>query len=186
MKIGFFSKAKGLISKPTHTFRAVEGDTLGDAIKYAAIWYIILGALYGLFTALTLKVADTMFDIPDWMTNLGFLLIPIMAIAWGIFAIIGILILGAWQHLWVVICRGRKGYKQTVKACSYGGTPSYLLGWIPYIGGILGLIGALIVTTIGLRELHQISTGRAITACLLAIFPPFILVIALAAMLGSS
>ena len=183
MKLGFFDNVKGFISKPTETFRAVPEDTLGDALKYAVIWYTIFGAITGLIMAVMFRVTSNVisseFDIPDWITSLGFLLIPILAILSCIFAIIYILVWGAWQHLCVLICGSGKGYTQTVKASAYGNTPSYLFGWIPYIGGLIGFIGSLIVTIIGLRELHGISTGRAIAAWTLSMVLPFTLVIIL-------
>lgn len=180
MELGFFDKVKGFISKPAETFRAVEEDTLGDALKYAVIWYAILGAIMGIIYAVIFAVATSLisgeYNIPDWITGLGFLLIPILVMLSIIFAIIFILVWGAWQHLCVLICGGSKGYTQTVKAGAYGSTPNYIFGWIPYIGGLIGLVGSLIVTIIGLRELHEISTGKAIAAWLLAVVVPFILV----------
>lgn len=178
--MGFFDKVKGFISKPAETFRAVQGDTLGDTLKYAAIWYVIFGAILGLIMAVTLNAIsdmEVMEDVPDWLINLGFALIPIIAILLSIFGVLGILIFGAWQHLTVHICGGRKGYTQTVKAGAYGATPSYLIGWMPilFIGPLVGGIGSMIVTIIGLRELHEISTGRAISAWLLAVVPILIL-----------
>ena len=43
-----------------------------------------------------------------------------------------------------------------------------LIGWIPLIGIILGGIWSLILSILGIRELHQISTGRAAGAVILA------------------
>ena len=65
---------------------------------------------------------------------------------------------------------------------AYGATPAYLVGWVPFVVWLgLDLIGAavligalvsiwaLVVTIIGLRELHGITTGRAVAACLLLV-----------------
>ena len=62
---------------------------------------------------------------------------------------------------------------QTFKALMYGATPSLLLGWIPVIG-FLAAIWALIVEIIGIRQLHEISTGRAVAAVILAIIIPLV------------
>ena len=62
---------------------------------------------------------------------------------------------------------------QTFKALMYGATPSLLLGWIPFIN-FLALIWALIVEIIGIRQLHEISTGRAVAAVILAIIIPLV------------
>jgi len=103
---------------------------------------------------------------------------------------IGVLIGGLWLHIWVYLMDGRKGLTQTFKALMYGATPSLLLGWIPEIGslaviwgatlsllawisiiGFLASIWALIVGIISIRQLHEISTGRAVAAGILAIIP---------------
>lgn len=183
--MGFLNKVKGFISNPTATFRAVKGATIRDALKYAFIWYVIFGALLGLILGVLFKASINIASVPDWINNLGFALIPLMAILLSIFGILGILIVGAWQHLWVRICGGKKGYAQTVKAGAYGATPSYLLGWIPYVGALAGGIGATIVTIIGLRELHEISTGRAIAAWLLAMISLGVLLFTLVTESGS-
>ena len=43
----------------------------------------------------------------------------------------------------------------------YGQTPTLLLGWIPLVNMLAGL-WSLILPIIGLKELHKITTGRAI------------------------
>jgi len=180
MKLGFFGKAKGFLSKPTKTYEAVEEDTLGDAIKYTAIGSVIASVLTGLINIVIFRETVSIFG---WTTNPGFLLIPISVILTGIFAILGLLILGAWQHLCVLICGGRKGYTPTVKAIAYGSTPGYVFMWniglIPYVGTLIIAIATFIVTIIGLRELHQISTTRAIIAWFIAIGLPILLLIVL-------
>jgi len=60
---------------------------------------------------------------------------------------------------------------------AYGSTPSLLLGWMPFIGFIFG-IWSMIVSIIGVRRLHEISTGRAVLAYLLgAIIIPLIIIL---------
>ena len=66
---------------------------------------------------------------------------------------------------------------QTEKAAIYGSTPFLLLGWIPVIGLVIGGIWAIILTIIGLRELHEITTGKAILAYVLALAIIFVILI---------
>lgn len=102
-----------------------------------------------------------------------------IAIAFFVFfllnGIIGIFISGAIIHLGVLLFGGKKGYRQTVKALIYGGTPSYLLGWLP-VGGIFSSIWTFILEILGVRELQKFSTGRAIAAVLT---PIIIIVVAI-------
>lgn len=178
--ISFIYKVKGFLLSPTATFERVKDDTLRDALTYAFIWFAICGVLFGLITSVFYGgVTFIFFFLPDWVDDLSFALIPIIAPLFGFFGVIVILIAGLCQQLWVYIFGGRKGFTQTAKAISYGATHFYLLGWIPYIGGLIGFIGTLIVTIIGLRELHEISTGRTLVSCLLAMVSFYILFCAL-------
>ena len=70
-------------------------------------------------------------------------------------------------HLCLMIVRGNHhGYKTTFRAVSYSYS-AYLFGIIPFIGLFVGYIYTLILTIIGVREGHGISTGKAALAVLL-------------------
>ena len=173
--MGIVEKIKGFLFSPSETFDASKEDTLGDAFKY----YIILLLIPALLSAVIAAVAFSLFAgffgrmLPGFMPAL-------LALAGAI----GVLIGGLWLHIWVYLMGGRKGLTQTFKALMYGATPSLLLGWIPFIN-FLASIWSLIVEIIGIRQLHEISTGRAVAAILLAIIIPLIvsLVILLPAMM---
>lgn len=90
--------------------------------------------------------------------------------------LIGIFISGIILHIFVYIVGGRRGLDQTLKTVLYASTPELLLGWIPIIGIFVG-IWSLILEILGIRELHEISTGRAILAVLLPIVVIVILVV---------
>ena len=183
-KMGFAGKVKGFLGSPTATFWEVEPDTLGDALKYALIWFVISGAVFGIIFARELsRISDMigpLFPVPGGLVGVGFLLIPIMIGIMIVAGVVGIFIGGAWTHLWVYLLGGRKGYTQTVKALAYGATPSYVIGWVPFVG-FAGGIWALVVQIIGLRELHGMKTGRAVGAYLLAVLVPVVIVIVITA-----
>ena len=179
IKMGFASKLRGFLGNPTVTFGAVKEDTLGVALKYALICLVIFGActglIFGVVVHLYFGIGEWLFaDLPGYLGPASpsyWLVVPIaigLSIAGGMmFIFIG----GAWIHLWVYLLGGRKGhgYMRTVKALIYGATPGYLVGWVPFIGAFAGGIWALVLTIIGLRELHGITTGRAVAACLLLV-----------------
>ena len=80
-----------------------------------------------------------------------------------IMAVAGAFIGGAILHIFVYIAGGRKGMTQTIKAGMYGSTASLLFGWLPFIN-IIAAIWSLVTEIIGIRQLHEITTGRAILA----------------------
>jgi hypothetical protein len=70
-------------------------------------------------------------------------------------------------HLCLMIVKGNNnGYKTTFRAISYSYS-GYLFGIIPFVGLIIGGIYTFILTIIGVREGHGISTGKAVLAVLL-------------------
>ena len=62
----------------------------------------------------------------------------------------------------------------------YGLTPNLLLGWIPFIGFIAG-IWSLVIEIVGIRQLHELTTGKAILAIVLLIKVSSILALIFAA-----
>jgi hypothetical protein len=129
-----------------------------------------------------------------WMTFAGIfeqMGLPLPAIA-GVgvvlFAIVMIIvqfvfvfIIGAWLHLFVYLLGGRKGYLQTLKSVIFGSTPAMLIGWIPFIG-ILAGIWSIALEILGIRELQEMTTGKAALAVILAILIIVIIIIAIAAL----
>ena len=81
------------------------------------------------------------------------------------------------MHLCLMIVGGNhNGYKTTFRAVSYSYS-AYLFGIIPFIGLVIGGIYTFILTIIGVREGHGISTGKAVLAVLLPALVIFVLII---------
>jgi len=74
------------------------------------------------------------------------------------------------QTLWDLLGVG------DIKAFAYGNTPLFLFGWIPFVGMLFPL-WAWVLNIIGIRQLHEISTGRAIGAVLLGIVALVVIVV---------
>jgi pilus assembly protein TadC len=72
----------------------------------------------------------------------------------------------------------KKGLNQTLKSVFYGGSPNYLLGWIPLINIIAGL-WSLVLAGIGLTRLQGIKGGKAAGAIIIAILIPLIITMVL-------
>jgi hypothetical protein len=167
-KLGFVAKVKGFLISPTTTFRKVKDETLGSPLKYYIIWSLIFGIVLTIATmalgVFIFGAIGALFGAPGlgmlgagFGATIGVLLIVLSVIS----HLIALFVFGAWQHLWVYIFGGRKGYTQTIKAMAYSFTPTFLLGWIPFVS-IIAYIWALILCIIGIRELHKISTERAV------------------------
>ena len=175
---GIVEKIKGFLFSPSETFDASKEDTLGDAFKYYIILLLIPALLSAVIAAVAFSLLAGFFGrmLPFMSASLAFAGAGAAVVVFLYVLIagaIGVLIGGLWLHIWVYLVGGRKGLTQTFKALMYGATPSLLLGWIPFIN-FLASIWALIVEIIGIRQLHEISTGRAVAAVILAIIIPLV------------
>jgi hypothetical protein len=93
---------------------------------------------------------------------------------------IGLFIVAGIAHLLVmlVVGAGNSGFASTFRVVSYASVTN-LVNWIPLIGGLLALYG-LYLAIVGIREVHDTSTGRALLVVLL----PAILIVVLVVVLG--
>jgi len=170
-RLSFGEKVKGFVAAPVNTFNNVEAEALGSAVKYFAIWlvpYVILRTV--VFYTLERRVFESLWDrfgLSDaplflyYFDPVAFALLGVLGAFGGLF--IG----GAWTHLFVRAFGGRKGYRNTIKAFAYGYTPVFLFGWLPFVAMLLSIWG-LVLNIIGIRQLHEISTGRAVGAVLVS------------------
>jgi hypothetical protein len=176
-RLSFGEKAKGFLGAPLNTFNNVEAEALGSALKYFAIWVVIYAILRTIvFYTVERRVFQILWDLLEVSDAAVYRFDPVifalLAVA-GAFA--SLFISGSLTHLFVRAFGGRKGYGNTMKAFAYGNTPVLLFGWIPFVGMLFPL-WALALNIIGIRQLHEISTGRAIGAVLLGIVALLIIV----------
>src|ERR687886_1585729 len=92
---------------------------------------------------------------------------------------IGVFVVAGIAHLLVRLVVGatNAGFGATFRVASYAAVTS-LVSWIPVIGGLLGLYGVYLAV-VGIREMHQTTTGKALVVVL---FP--VLVVLVLALLG--
>ncbi len=169
------NKAKGLLLSPVETFRQSRADEPGAVFTYFGALLLFYSVLAAIIAAIGIETLPRFVGMP------GDIAVPIvvffMALAGGF---VFTLIFAAWLHLWVYLLGGRKGIMQTFKAIIYGHTPRLLLGWIPFIGFIF-MLWSLALGILGIRELQEMSTGKAILAVAIAVIIPLIVFILLAA-----
>jgi hypothetical protein len=181
----FFELAKGMLLSPVETFRKVKPADLGDALKYYLILLLINTVLsviislvaFSSMWAASSSIFESLGITVPAAAGFGIIVFAILMIFVSIFVLF---IAAAWLHLWVYILGGRKGYIATLKAIAYGETPALLIGWIPVIG-IIGLIWSFILSILGVRELHGMSTVRAAAAVILALVVIAVIIILVAA-----
>ena len=134
---------------------------------------VILGGILGLVGVREGFVAGYGFQVPenqDFGEFIGSVIFAPIGSAISVFVIAGI------AHLLVMLIVGatNSGFGATFRVASYASVTS-LVSWIPIIGGLLGLYG-IYLAVVGIKEMHQTTTGKAIIVVLF----PVILILVLA------
>jgi len=168
------AKVKGFIVSPVGSFQAARTDGT-DAV---APYFITLLLVHAVMAAIVTLIGISVMGMLSPM-------MPRFAMPVVIFfgALIGgailTLLFSLWLHLWVYLLGGRKGLFETAKAVIYGMTPGMLLGWIPFIG-FLFCLWSVVLQIIGIRELQEMSSGKALVAMIIAVMVPLIVLVLLA------
>jgi hypothetical protein len=170
-------KIKGFLLSPVETFRKSRGDEPVPVITYFIVLLVFNAILWGLMMAGKVMIHPALA-----VARLGQGADPLLVFITGLILVLVlqlflILIWGLWLHIFSYIAGARKGIMETEKAVIYGSTPLLLIGWIPVIGSVIGGIWTIILTIIGLREMHEITTGKAVLAYVLAFVVIFIVLI---------
>jgi|SRR5215211_2950051 len=157
-----------------------QGNVVGPLV-FALICIEISAILVGLLTFI---------DIPGGVTwvlgargDQGFLAFLGGLVVAPIAGTIGIFLSALVTHLLVILVvgSGHSGFGATFRVVSYSSVTS-LLGWIPFIGWIFTLY-RLYLATVGIREMHSTTTGRALLVVLL---PAILILVLVLVLVGAS
>jgi len=179
----YFELMKGFVLSPAETFRKVTGTDYGETLAYFLVLVLINTVLSIPLMLLAISSMGPVFGGMAGRLGVGTLAgfgIVIVAVMMITGALLFLFIGAAWLHLWVYLFGGRRGYRETLKALAFGDTPALLLGWIPLVGMLAG-IWSLVLFVLGVRELQDIPTNRALGAVILAVMIPLLILVVLAA-----
>jgi hypothetical protein len=159
----FISTVRSVVTVPADFFRGIlrRGDFVNPLI-FALICYEVYTILGGL-----LRLAGI-------GTDLGFGGFVVSLILAPIFAVIGLFIGAGILHLLVMLIVGSRnaGFEGTFRVSAYS-SATLLVSWIPIIGWIASLYG-LYLAVVGVREVHNTTTGKA---ALVVLIPAAVLIL---------
>ena len=183
--LSFGGKVMGFLGAPLNTFSNVQAEALGTALKYFTIWVVIFAILRTVvFYTVERQAFQAFWNLLGLSDGTLYLFHPVK---FALLAVLGafasLFISGSLTHLFVWAFGGRKGYGNTIKAFGYGNTPLFLFGWIPFVGMLLW-IWTVVLDVVGIRQLHEISTGRAVGAVLLGIVVLVIIGVVIGVLVG--
>lgn len=171
----FISAVRSVVTAPVGFFRGLAGHAdLVNPLIFAIICYEIYSILNGLLRLV---------GIGSQLGFGGFLAQIILA---PLFAVIGLFIGAGILHLLVmlIVGSGNRGFAATFRVSSYSAVTS-LVSWIPVIGWIASLYG-IYLAVVGVREVHNTTTGKAALVVLIPAAVIFLLVLAIIALLGAA
>jgi hypothetical protein len=157
-----------------------QGGLLGPLV-FALVCIEVSAILVGLLTFL---------GVPGGMTSLfgargdqGFLAFLGGLVLAPIAGAVGVFLTALLTHLLVVLVAGsgHSGFGATFHVVAYSSVTS-LVGWVPFVGWIASLY-RLYLATVGIREMHATTTGRALLVVLL---PAILVLVLVVVVVGAS
>ncbi|OGI14747.1 hypothetical protein A3K63_02625 [Candidatus Micrarchaeota archaeon RBG_16_49_10] len=159
----FWDRLKYLLTNPNKFFERVKPERgIGNSLLTLAVVALFASIMkFGmnmLASSGSFGIFDNLLGYTGSTTILASnLLIPLF----GSFVFAGAV------HLSLMIIKVKGGFDETYKAVAYSLVPTVLLSLIPIVGG-LSIIYSLFLTIIGLSQIHGISKGKAVLACLVS------------------
>jgi hypothetical protein len=170
---GLFKTLNETLFRPSEFFKkmSVTGG-LTDPLLYALIIGMV-GLMFSYFWQIALKSA--MQGMLPGMQAAGQSLffqgigITILAFLSPFLVILGLFISAGILHVFLMMVKGAKhGFEATFRVVAYGYSANILLV-IPFCGGLLAGVWAIILYIIGLREAHETTGGKAAIAVFLPV-----------------
>src|SRR5215210_4803241 len=157
-----------------------QGSLLGPLV-FALVCIEISVLLVGLLTFLDVPGGVTWLfgarDDQGFLEFLGGLVVAPIA------ATVGVFLAALVTHVLVILVvgSGHSGFGATFRVVCYSSVTS-LVGWLPFVGWIFSVY-RLYLATVGIREMHSTSTGRALLVVLL---PAILILILVVVVVGAS
>jgi hypothetical protein len=173
----FINAVRSVVTAPVGFFRGIrrQGDFVNPLI-FAIICYEVSAILGGLLSLVGVSMGGTQ----------GFGSFLVSIILAPIFAAIGLFIGAGILHLLVMLIVGSRnsGFEGTFRVSAYSSVTS-LVSWIPVIGWIASLYG-IYLAIMGIREVHNTTTGKAAIVVLIPAVVVFLLVLLIIAAIGAA
>jgi len=164
---------KGVLLDSQNTFaRAGKNVGIGPAFIYVLILGIaggLIGQVWGLATSGFMSSLAGMEGMESFGALAGsgvagFLLVPVWVVA-GVFISAGL------AHLSLMIVGGANaGFESTFRVVAFAQGSAAPLQLVPMLGPLIGAIWAIVIEIMGIKELHNTTTGKAAAAVLLPLF----------------
>lgn len=168
-------KAIQVISNPNAFF----DNLMEDGVKSCYLYFVVISIASALLSFVSSFVipgnilANSLYVFP--------LIRSVMFFGSGlIFWVIGlaaVFVFAGFLHLILMLFGSRVPYSKTMQTFVYSSTPLYVIGWIPYVGTIAGIIWSIVLVVLALPKTHGISITRSIFATLVYLIVAIIAIV---------
>jgi hypothetical protein len=160
----FVDTVRDLVTRPVDFFRSMarRGDFVNPLI-FALVCAVIsasIGSFLGVWYA-TVGIGDTGVGGAIGALVASMFFTPIIS-ALALFICAGIL------HLLValVVKPANAGFEATFRLVSYSNVVQ-LVGWVPVLGPLVAAVASIVLSVIGVREVHETTTSKAVLVVLI-------------------
>ncbi len=160
----FVGTVRDLVTRPVGFFRDIarRGDFVNPLI-FALVCAVASAAIGGFLGVLyaTVGIGDTGLGEAIGVFVASMFFTPIIS-AIALFVGAGIL------HLLValIVKPANTGFEATFRVVSYANV-AQLVGWVPVLGPLVAAVASIALSIIGVREVHETTTGRAVLVVLI-------------------
>jgi hypothetical protein len=127
----------------------------------SVLWQVVFGSMANMMAPFGGAEAAGL------QAGIGLVQVAIVAVIYPIGYLLSIFIFSGLLHLGLTVAKGMVnssfGFNGTVKVVCYASV-AQLAGVVPFLGGLIAMVGALILWVIGLSEVHRTTIGTAALA----------------------
>jgi len=166
---GIFQTFKSVLFSPKMLFSNMAfSEGMGEPFAFGLLFGSIgtMFAIFWQFLVISYNFISLGPVIELFPVNIIFIGIIIIT---PIFVIISMFLIGGIMHLCLRIVRGgNNDFQGTFRVVAFS-QATQILGVIPFIGGMIGSLWNLVILIIGLKEIHETSYLRVVTALLIPV-----------------
>lgn len=162
-----FRWAKGVMLDPKRNTKK-ELD-YGPMIRKLLVVSLVPGVMFTILTVFAADLAGNEFaGFGAWS---GLFYIPLFLLS----AVINPFVNGAITHFFgkIVFKLMKKDYRKTYNAYGYGMIPAFIVGWIPFIGSLVGGVWSIVVNVYAISNQHNVKPSRALLIVLIPVIIAF-------------
>ena len=179
----YVNTVRDLVTRPTDFFAGIgrRGDYTNPLI-FALISVLVTAVITGLLGILGAIIGLNNRGIGNALLGLvsSIVITPI-------FYAIALFVGAGIMHLLValIVKPATTGYEATFRVASYSSV-GQLVSWIPFLGPLVAIVATVVLSVIGVREVHGTTTGKAALVVLIPAAVVIVIFIVLALLIGAA